>query len=40
MIKLGMHADNLRVLSGSFKSAVELGAKYKLEHLELSLIHI
>ena len=39
MIKLGMHADNLRVLSGSFKSAVELGAKYKLEHLEFGVIY-
>jgi sugar phosphate isomerase/epimerase len=39
MIKLGMHADNLRVVSGSFKSAVEMGAKYKLEHLELGVIY-
>ena len=39
MIKLGMHADNLRVLSGSFKAGVELGAKYKLEHIEFGVIY-
>ena len=39
MIKLGMHADNLRVLSGSFKAGVEMGAKYKLEHLEFGVIY-
>lgn len=32
-----MHADNLRVLSGSFKAGVEMGAKYKLEHLEFGV---
>jgi sugar phosphate isomerase/epimerase len=37
MIRLGMHADNLRVLSGSFKAGVEMGAKYKLEHLEFGV---
>lgn len=39
MIKLGMHADNLRVLSGSFKAGVELGAKHKLEHIEFGVIY-
>jgi sugar phosphate isomerase/epimerase len=39
MIRLGMHADNLRVLSGSFKAGVEMGAKYKLEHLEFGVIY-
>ena len=39
MIKLGMHADNLRVLSGSFKAGVEMGAKYKLEHIEFGVIY-
>ena len=39
MIKLGMHTDNLRVLSGSFKAAVELGAKNKLEHIEFGVLY-
>jgi sugar phosphate isomerase/epimerase len=39
MIRLGMHTDNLRVLSGSFKAGVEMGAKYKLEHLEFGVIY-
>lgn len=39
MIKLGMHADNLRVLSGSFEAAVALGAKNKLEHIEFGTIY-
>jgi len=39
MIKLGMHTDNLRVLSGSFKAAVELGAKNKLEHVEFGVLY-
>lgn len=39
MIKLGMHTDNLRVLSGSFEAAVELGAKNKLEHIEFGVLY-
>jgi sugar phosphate isomerase/epimerase len=39
MIRLGMHSDNLRVLSGSFQASVELGAKYKLEHIEFGVIY-
>ena len=39
MIRLGMHADNLRVLSGSFEAAVALGAKNKLEHMEFGTIY-
>lgn len=39
MIKLGMHTDNLRVLSGSFKAAVELGEKNKLEHIEFGVLY-
>ncbi len=39
MIRLGMHTDNLRVLSGSFEAGVELGAKNKLEHIEFGVIY-
>ena len=39
MIKLGMHTDNLRALSGSFEAGVELGAKNKLEHIEFGVIY-
>lgn len=39
MIKLGMHTDNLRVLSGSFEAGVELGAKNKLEHIEFGVLY-
>ena len=38
MIRLGMHTDNLRELSGSFAAGVELGAKYNLEHIECGFI--
>ena len=39
MIRLGMHTDNLRTLSGSFEAGVELGAKNKLEHIEFGVIY-
>jgi len=39
MIRLGMHTDNLRVLSGSFEAGVELGARNKLEHIEFGVIY-
>ena len=39
MIRLGMHTDNLRVLSGSFEAAVELGEKNKLEHIEFGVLY-
>ncbi len=38
MIRLGMHTDNWRSLSGSFMAAVESAAKYKLEHIEFGVI--
>lgn len=38
MIRLGMHTDNLRELSGSFAAGVELGAKNNLEHIECGFI--
>ncbi|HDP35332.1 MAG TPA: hypothetical protein ENN29_09515, partial [Candidatus Hydrogenedentes bacterium] len=39
MIELGMHTDNWRVLSGSFKQAAECAVKYGLQHLEFAAIH-
>ncbi len=39
MIELGMHTDNWRPLSGSFKTAAETAVKYGLKHLEFAAIH-
>ena len=39
MIELGMHTDNWRPLSGSFKTAADSAVKYGIEHLEFSAIH-
>ena len=39
MIELGMHTDNWRALSGSFKAAAETAVKYGLKHLEFAAIH-
>ncbi len=39
MIELGMHTDNWRPLSGSFKQAAEAAVKYGLRHLEFAAIH-
>jgi len=38
-IKIGMHTDNLRSLSGSFEAGVDLGAKFKMPHVEFGVIH-
>ena len=34
MMRLGMHADNMRTISQSFDSALDLGQKYGLEFTE------
>jgi sugar phosphate isomerase/epimerase len=39
MIELGMHTDNWRPLSGSFKQAADCAVKYGIRHLEFSAIH-
>lgn len=39
MIELGLHTDNWRPLSGSFKTAAETAARYGLKHLEFAAIH-
>jgi sugar phosphate isomerase/epimerase len=39
MIELGLHTDNWRPLSGSFKTAAESAIKHGIEHLEFSAIH-
>ncbi len=39
MIELGLHTDNWRPLSGSFKTAAETAVKYGLEHIEFAVIH-
>lgn len=39
MIELGMHTDNWRPTSGSFKTAADSAVKYGIEHLEFSAIH-
>lgn len=39
MIELGLHTDNWRPLSGSFKTAVETAVKYGLTHVEFAAIH-
>ena len=38
MIRLGMHTDNWRTLSGSFNAAIDSAVKYKLEHVEFGVI--
>jgi len=39
MIELGLHTDNWRPLSGSFRLAAETAVKYGLKHLEFAAIH-
>lgn len=39
MIRLGMHTDNWRTLSGSFQAACESAKKYSLEHVEAGIVH-
>jgi sugar phosphate isomerase/epimerase len=39
MIELGVHTDNWRCLSGSFKAACEATVKYGLKHVEFAVIH-
>ncbi|NQT17292.1 MAG: sugar phosphate isomerase/epimerase, partial [Planctomycetes bacterium] len=36
---LGLHTDNWRVLSGSFKTATDAAVKYGLKHIEFAAIH-
>jgi len=38
MMRLGMHTDNWRTLSGSFMTAVDSAVKYKLDHIEFGVI--
>lgn len=38
MIRLGMHTDNWRTLSGGFMAAVDSAVKYKLDHIEFGVI--
>jgi sugar phosphate isomerase/epimerase len=39
MIELGVHTDNWRCLSGSFKTACEATMKVGLRHIEFAVIH-
>ena len=39
MIKLGVHTDNWRCLSGSFKTACEATVKNGIKHIEFAVIH-
>jgi sugar phosphate isomerase/epimerase len=39
MIELGMHTDNWRPLSGSFRTAADVAVKYGIKHLEFAAIH-
>lgn len=39
MIELGLHTDNWRTLSGSFKTATDTAVKYGLKHIEFAAIH-
>jgi sugar phosphate isomerase/epimerase len=39
MIELGLHTDNWRALSGSFKTAAQTAVKYGLKHIEFAVIH-
>lgn len=38
MIRLGMHTDNWRTLSGGFMAAVNSAVKFKLDHVEFGVI--
>jgi len=38
MMRLGMHTDNWRTLSGGFMAAVDSAVKYKLDHIEFGMI--
>ena len=39
MIRLGMHTDNWRTLSGNFQAAVHSAVKHKLSNIEFGVIH-
>jgi len=39
MIHIGMHTDNWRATSGSFRTAVDSAVKYHLSHIEFGVIH-
>jgi len=39
MIRLGMHTDNWRTLSGGFEAGCASAEKYKSEHIEAGIIH-
>jgi len=39
MIELGIHTDNWRPLSGSYKTAAEAAVKYGIKHVEFAVIH-
>ncbi|MCS7237235.1 MAG: sugar phosphate isomerase/epimerase [Thermoguttaceae bacterium] len=39
MIELGLHTDNWRTLSGSFRQAAETAARLGLKHIEFAVIH-
>ncbi|MGD0896720.1 MAG: sugar phosphate isomerase/epimerase family protein [Thermoguttaceae bacterium] len=39
MIELGVHTDNWRCLSGSFKTACEATVKHGIKHIEFAVIH-
>ena len=39
MIELGLHTDNWRALSGSFRLAADTAVKYGLKHIEFAVIH-
>ncbi len=39
MIELGLHTDNWRTLSGSFRQAAETAARFQLRHIEFAVIH-
>jgi len=39
MMELGVHADNWRCLSGSFKKACESTVKHGLRHIEFAVVH-
>lgn len=38
MMRLGMHADNWRALSGSFMAAIDSAVKHKLDHIEFGVL--
>lgn len=39
MIALGMHTDNWRTLSGSYRAAIASAVEHKLSHIEFGVIH-